>query len=153
MTDAATEAPETKKRSILPLVIGVGLAAAGAAGGYFAVGLGLLSETNEKPPEVSTAKVAFVPLPSLVVSLGESSGRHLRFEAQLEVRPGTERTVETVLPRIMDILNGYLRAVDVAEIEDPAALIRIRAQMLRRVQIVVGGDAVTDLLIMEFLLN
>ncbi len=53
----------------------------------------------------------------------------------------------------MDILNGYLRAVDVRDLEDPSALIRLRAQMLRRIQIVTGEGRVKDLLIMEFVLN
>ena len=51
------------------------------------------------------------------------------------------------------MLNGYLRAVDVEDIEDPSSLVRLRAQMLRRIQIVVGQDAVSDLLIIEFVLN
>ena len=56
-------------------------------------------------------------------------------------------------PRVMDVLNGFLRAVEVQELEDPAALIRLRAQMLRRIQIVVGEGRVNDLLIVEFVLN
>jgi flagellar FliL protein len=53
----------------------------------------------------------------------------------------------------MDVLNGYLRAVEVAEIEDRSALIRLRAQMLRRVQIVTGEGRVRDLLVTEFVVN
>jgi flagellar FliL protein len=51
------------------------------------------------------------------------------------------------------VLNGYLRAVDAADLEDPAALVRVRAQMLRRVQLVTGEGRVRDLLVTEFLLN
>jgi flagellar FliL protein len=61
--------------------------------------------------------------------------------------------VTLLLPRIMDVLNSYLRAVDVAQIEDPSALIRIRAHMLRRIQIVTGEGRVRDLLITEFVMN
>ena len=56
-------------------------------------------------------------------------------------------------PRILDVLNGYLRAVEVAELEDPSALVRLRAQMLRRIQVVAGEGRVNDLLISEFVLN
>jgi flagellar FliL protein len=61
--------------------------------------------------------------------------------------------VTLLLPRIMDVLNGYLRAIDITQLEDPAALIRIRAHMLRRIQIVTGEGRVRDLLITEFVLN
>ncbi len=51
------------------------------------------------------------------------------------------------------MLNSYLRAVEVRQLEDPSALLRLRAQMLRRVQIVTGEGRVRDLLISEFVLN
>ena len=51
------------------------------------------------------------------------------------------------------MFNSYLRAVGMAELEQPSKLARLRAQMLRRVQMVVGKDRVNDLLIMEFVLN
>jgi flagellar FliL protein len=57
------------------------------------------------------------------------------------------------MPRIQDVLNTYLRAVDVEDLEEPAALLRLRAQMLRRVQVVVGDGPVRDLLVTEFVLN
>jgi flagellar FliL protein len=61
--------------------------------------------------------------------------------------------VAMLKPRILDVLNGYLRAVDPAELEDPAALVRLRAQMLRRIQIVTGEGRVRDLLVTEFVMN
>lgn len=67
--------------------------------------------------------------------------------------PAHQAEVRRVMPRILDTLNGYLRAVSVAELEDPGALLLLRAQMLRRIQIVVGEAAVSDLLIVEFVLS
>ena len=49
--------------------------------------------------------------------------------------------------------NSYLRAVAITDLEDPSAMTRLRAQMLRRVQIVTGEGRVRDLLVTEFLLN
>jgi flagellar FliL protein len=57
------------------------------------------------------------------------------------------------MPRIVDVLNTYLRALDLPDLEEPAALTRIRAQMLRRIRLVVGADRVNDLLVMEFIFN
>ena len=71
----------------------------------------------------------------------------------MEVKGGSEEEVTLLLPRVLDVLNGYLRAVDVRELESPSALIKLRAQMLRRVQLVTGEGQVRDLLIMEFVLN
>ncbi len=160
VTDPEGVAPV--KKSKLPLIVGLALAIVGGGGGFFAVKKGFIGGATEhgaegkihaETVEMATA-VAFVSLDPLVVSLpGRGARVHLRFAAQLEVVPAYVAEVEAVKPRIVDVLNGYLRAVEVAELEDPTALMRLRAQMLRRVQIVTGEGRVRDLLIMEFVLN
>lgn len=146
------------KRSGKPLLIGLFLALALGGGGFYAAYAGLLPTLGRR--EDQSVKIAdlpditFVPLKPLLINLGASgSARHLRFNAELEVTQSAGADVAKLSPRILDVLNGYLRAVDVAELEDPAALIRLRAQMLRRVQIVVGDGRVRDLLVTEFVLN
>lgn len=160
--DAAAEQEAPKKKSKLPLILGLVLGLAGAGGGFYAVQSGLLlggghgeDEHAEAAVEVSPMPdVAFVPVEPLVVNLGQvAQARHLRFQAQLEVNGPTESEVRTLLPRISDVLNSYLRAVDIRMIEDPTALVRLRAQMLRRIQLVAGQGRVRDLLIVEFVVN
>lgn len=146
------------KASKMPIVIGAVLALGLGGGGFYAVSSGLLFGAAEHEPsgkEISALPdVSFVELPPVTISLGrESANRHLRFQAQLEVAKGHEAEVSALLPRVTDVLNSYLRAVEVAELEDPNALIRLRAQMLRRIQIVTGEGRVRDLLVMEFVLN
>ena len=67
--------------------------------------------------------------------------------------PSYEDEVTKLTPRVLDVLNSYLRAVDIAVLSDPPALIKLRAQMLRRIQLVTGEGRVRDLLILEFVLN
>lgn len=100
------------------------------------------------------AGVAFVAMEPIMVSLPPgASARHLRFTGQLEVDPAQAAEVATLMPRVVDALNTYLRAVEVRDLENPAALQRLRAQMLRRVQVVTGEGKVRDLLVAEFVLN
>lgn len=152
-----------KKKSKLPILIGFVLALAGAGGGFFAVQSGLLfgseshakAEKKEMPSDASDISgIAFVPIDPLVVSLGQGSERtHLRFRAQLEVGAPHKEEIELLMPRVVDVLNSYLRALEPADLESSSILVRLRAQMLRRIQIVTGGERVNDLLIMEFVLN
>lgn len=161
--DMADEEPP-KKKSKLPMLIGVALALVLGGGGFFAVYSGMIlgsgSENTEKAEEdpkeevLPLPEVAFIELDPLVINLGPAaSNRYLRFRAQLEVNPEYQADVTDVLPRVLDVLNSYLRAVSIEDLEDPSALIRLRAQMLRRVKIVTGEGRVRDLLIMEFVLN
>lgn len=157
---------EPKKKSKLPLVLGVVLMLVLGGGGFFAVYSGMLlapeGQHGEEPlaemdddPLAPLPSVAFVPIEPLIVNLIDTSGRsrHLRFQAQLEVPIKHEQEVITLLPRVVDVLNGYLRAVEVSELENPSALVRLRAQILRRLQIVAGDGRVKDVLIMEFVIN
>jgi flagellar protein FliL len=167
MAEAATEAPVApKKKSKLPIILGLVLMLALGGGGFYAVYSGMIlapagahkadapdAHADEPTPE-ALPDIAFVPLDPMIISLGDSStARHLRFSAQLEVSKAYQADVELLKPRVVDVLNGYLRAVDVSELEDRSALIRLRAQMLRRVQIVTGEGRVRDLLIIEFVMN
>ena len=156
--DATTEnAP--KPRSKRPLMFGIVLAVLLGGGGFYASWSGLIldgethAETGESKPE-SLKGIAFVPLETMVVSLDPASGsQHLRFSAQLEVVDTAAKDVALLSPRILDVLNSYLRAIDAASIENPQAMARLRAQMLRRIQLVTGEGRVRDLLITEFVLN
>lgn len=148
-----------RKASRRPLFLGLGLAVLLGAGGFYATWSGLVlgqggagSAGTDLPGPLTG--IAFVPLETMVVSLSPGAGsRHLRFSAQVEVAAEAAQDVELLKPRIADVMNSYLRAIETAEIEDPRAMARIRAQMLRRIQIVTGTGRVRDLLITEFVLN
>ena len=169
MVDAVADTTEgASKPGKLPLILGIILALAGGAGGYFAVASGLLpfgssaahktvgddvADNHDQGPD-ALPDIAFVPLEPIVVSLNSAGSiRHLRFRAQLEVNTAYRSDVEMVLPRVMDVLNSYLRALKVSDLEDPLALMKLRAQLLRRIQIATGKGRVSDLLIMDFVLN
>jgi flagellar FliL protein len=111
-------------------------------------------------PVVATAGGAlpldgvYVPLKPILVTVGgRGEARHLQFAAELEVAPGAAAEVEAAMPRTVDVLTTYLRAVSPTDIQDPAAMLRMRAQMLRRVQVVMGEGKVRDLLVAEFVMR
>ena len=163
--DLEGEEDAPKKKSKLPLLIGLVLALAGGGGGFYAVYSGMIlapaptggahGDTHAEEAHVEELPaIGFVPVEPLVISLGRhAQNRHLRFRAQLEVADGYQEDVTLLMPRILDVLNSYLRAVEVSELEDPSSLPRLRAQMLRRVQIVTGEGRIRDLLVTEFVLN
>ena len=97
---------------------------------------------------------AYVELDPLMVSVGGSGSiRQLRFRAYLQVAGGQDAAVAGLQPRILDIFATYLRAVPIDRLEDPTALLRLRAQLLRRVQLLAGPDTVEDLLIIDFVVT
>ena len=152
-TDGAPE-PRKGKGGLIVALAGAMIAGGGGfAATYLGVFDGLLAGGGHAV-ESPGKSYRFVPLDTLVVTLGpQARSQALRMTAQLEVAPEAEEAVTEMVPRILDVLNGYLRAVDEDELEDPASLALLRAQMLRRIQVVVGDGLVRDLLILEFILN
>lgn len=158
------EEPPKKKGGKMGLILGLVGAIAAGGGGFYVTSTGMVAlpigggESHEQ--EAASAaiaalpNVAFIPLDPIIVSLSaRAASRHLTFSSQLEITPESEGEVVLLLPRVIDVLNTYLRAVEERDIENPAAMTRLRAQMLRRVQMVVGEGRVRDLLITEFILN
>jgi len=167
--DDQTNETKPKKGKLMPILLGLLLAFLGGGGGFYAVSSEMIragestsaeKAAKEEKPEFeaparkgSAMDVAFIELDPLVISLNSARNDHLRFRASLEVDAAQQEDVKHLVPRVTDVLNTYLRALDIADLEDPSALVRLRAQMLRRVQVVIGGNHVSDLLILEFVLN
>lgn len=157
-SDMSAEAPPPK-RSLLPLIISLFVALLGGGGGFYLVYSGMLLGPESEKEKSSLAApplpdTNFVALDPLVISLGPGSrNKHLRFTAHLEVDKKYTADVQTLIPRIMDVLNSYLRAVESSDFEDSSTLTRLRAQILRRLQIVTGEGRIRDILIVEFVLN
>ncbi len=181
---AQTQSPEQgeqqegpRKRSRMPLLLGLLGAILFGGGGFAAAYSGLLplgggdsqadhgggtqgaepgahGATNDHAAEPVLGDIAFVPVEPVIINVGRGgANRHLKFRSELEVQAGAQAQVGALMPRIVDVINGYLRAVEIDQLEEPAALIRLRAQLLRRIQLVAGESRVRDLLVMEFVLN
>lgn len=158
MTDAsmADNEPPPGKGSKMGLIIGMVLALVGG-GASFAVTSGLVdlggSGGKEKEMPLSSDH-AFIPIEPITIQIGSGGEqRFLRFRAELEVNASRKDIVAGALPRVVDVMNTYLRSLDMSDIEDPSSLLTLRAQMRRRIDLVVGGNVVHDLLVMEFVIN
>jgi flagellar FliL protein len=153
-----------KKSGKMGMILGLVLALAAGGGGFFASYSGMLpiggSESSADDAEVEAApmpelaKNVFLPLDPILVNIRSSSKFSiLRFLAQIEIAPEYQADIEAIKPRVIDVMNTYLNALEAKSFEDPIAMIKLRAQLLRRIQIVTGEGRVKDLLIMEFILQ
>lgn len=165
-----TEAPKKKGGIMLPLIFGlVGAAALGGATA-FTVGSGIVdvpgfesapvegdkaAKVGKKSDEPDKPKPAFVPLETLSINLapnGSTRAPTLRIDLTLETTSDDEEAVFAIVPRVYDQLNTMLRAIDHRDLSDPTALDRLRAQMMRRVRLVVEGATINDVLIVNYII-
>ena len=156
MADAiGSEEDVEPKFSKSGLLVGLVLAVVGGGAGFFMTSSGLLNSSGATAsPTITEHGFEFVPIDPITVPIGRpSEQRFLRFRAELEVQKGHATSVQAMMPRVVDVLNTYLRSITMADLEDPASMLTLRGQMRRRVDLVVGGDKVNDLLVMEFVVN
>lgn len=165
MEETESTEVEEKKKSKIPLILGLVLAVAGGGGGFYATQSGMIFGTpsSEGAKDQATKKsmtpselpeVAFVAIEPVIIPVKTLHGmRHLKFSANLEVPKEEQANVEALLPRAVDIFNGYLRAVEIEDLEDPTSLIMIRSHLLHRAKLVIGAERINNLLIMEFILS
>lgn len=156
--DDARQELAAKKRLKLPVILGLFLFGVFGAGGFYGVYSGMILGPSHVAKGLANAgglaDVAFVPLDQLTISLGEASDKsHLQFTAQLEVNANRVEEVAALSPRILDVINGYLRAVDATDLTERDALVRLRTHLLRRIQMVTGQGSVRDLLVTQFVLD
>ncbi|MEO0859490.1 MAG: flagellar basal body-associated FliL family protein [Pseudomonadota bacterium] len=159
MADEDEEVIEKKRGfGLVGWLVVVILAVLLGGGGFYVTYSGMLSDLMAKDvpahPVADAQGPVFVELDPMMISVGgPGSIRQLRFRAFLQTPHEGDSHVAALQPRILDIFATYLRAVGMDRLEDPAALLRIRAQLLRRVQLLAGPDAVSDLLIIDFVLT
>ncbi|MFP7675436.1 flagellar basal body-associated protein FliL [Marivita sp. S0852] len=159
--DLQGQEDSTRKTSKRPIFLALALCLIGLGIGYFSVSNGLLPIGSMQPaPNLSKESsperpdVAFIPIPTLIVSLPAGAEHdHLRFSGQIEVPSEFKEDVEFLMPRIQDFMNGYLRALSAEDIEGEGALFRIRLHLFRRIIMVIGLGKANGLLITEFILK
>ncbi|MEM1313162.1 MAG: flagellar basal body-associated FliL family protein [Pseudomonadota bacterium] len=144
----------------MTLVLALALMFSLGGGGFYATWSGLVTlpfsggSASVEPRTGPSEMPRFVPIEQLTVSLGPGAeAKLLRLSAALEVAPGQEEDVRALMPRILDVMNTYLQALDETDVERAAAMSRMRSHLLRRIRIVTGEGRVRDLLVTEFILQ
>lgn len=96
----------------------------------------------------------FVVMDPMVVSISPiGRSKHLKISLVLETDDdGAEQLLDNGF-YVQDVLNTFLRSIGSEVLEDPAAMSRLRAQILRRVRAIVPDANVQNVLITEFILT
>ncbi len=143
---------------VLPLArLALGFAAAGLVvaaglGGYWmAAGRDGLERLLADPP-AGEAPQATLDLPEMIVNLrAEMASRFLKIGITLVLAPQDRARVDRAIPHLTDALQDFLRNLDQKDLEGSAGLHRLRVEMRRRFNQVLGQDIVADVLLRSLL--
>jgi len=141
------------KKLILFVVLPVLLVVGAAAGLWFSGALGpLMSGGSHSEPAMAAApaegpkaaQAVYWDLPDILVNLRTDGPRpsFLKISIALELERAEDRaSIEKVMPRVTDTFQVYLRELRADQLQGSAGLIRLREELLSRINAAVGPRA------------
>jgi len=151
-----------KKKLFIVIGLALLLVIGGAAAAYFT---GLLQPVidmisggkSEQEESVGVAQDAiFYDLPELLVNLSTAGRKStfLKIRISLELdSPEDVVKIESVMPRIIDNFQVYLRELRVEDLKGSAGMYRLREELLKRVGGAVAPSKINDVLFKEMLVQ
>jgi len=160
--DESSDKPGGKKKLIIIAVVLL-LAIGGIAAAYFTGLLQPIIElitgeeaTKEEEEEVDKENAVFFPLEELIVNLnaGGRKSTFLKIRISLELADGEDISrIESVMPRIMDNFQVYLRELRIEDLKGSAGMYRLREELLTRVNAAAAPAKIRDVLFKEMLVQ
>jgi len=153
-----------RKRLLIVIAAVLVLILGGAAAAYFT---GLLQPVIDmlggkkapvsasNAPTVS-ADAVFYDLPEMLVNIN-TGGRKpvfLKIRVSLELKSIDDVVhIKTVMPRIVDNFQVYLRELRIEDLKGSAGMYRLREELLKRVNVAVAPAKINDVLFKEMLVQ
>jgi len=110
--------------------------------------------TAPTPPPAQTA--VFFDVPDIIVNLQtpDATQAFLKLSVALELdKLENKQAIEPVLPRVIDQFQTYLRELRVEDIRGAVGVMRLKEELLRRVNIAVAPTPVRDVLLKEMIVQ
>jgi len=131
----------------------------GGAGLYFLVFSAPGAEDAAKVADavpVTPPQVAFYDVPDIITNLQSTDGNpvYLKLSTSLELDSAEEKAgLAAVMPRVVDQFQGYLRELRVDDLKGSAGVIRLKEELLRRINVAAAPYHVRDVLLREMIVQ
>jgi flagellar protein FliL len=138
--------------ALLLLVVG-----GGGAGAYFFVFKKAPSaEARAADVPLTPPTVAFTDLDKLTVNIqgADSTPAYLQLSVSLELENEEQKkAMEALMPRVKDQFQAYLRELRLEDLKGSAGVLRLKEELLRRVNVAAAPYHVRDVLLKEMLVQ
>src|SRR5262249_26005899 len=102
------------------------------------------------------AQAAFFDVPDIIVNIQttDSTPAFLKLTVSLELEKAEAKAaIEPVMPRVVDQFQTYLRELRVEDVRGSAGVMRLKEELLRRVNLAVAPTPVRDVLLKEMIVQ
>ena len=115
-----------------------------------------LASVQTQAANLPAATAAFFEIPDIIVNIQtpDSAPAFLKLSVSLELdKAEAKAAIEPVLPRIIDQFQTYLRELRVEDIRGSAGVMRLKEELLRRVNLAAAPTQVHDVLLKEMIIQ
>lgn len=131
------------------------------AGAYFLFFSGSGSAGGTKTASAASAplvapQVTFFEMPDIVVNIQSADGSpaYLKLSVALELDNAEEKTgVQALMPRVVDQFQSYLRELRIDDLRGSAGVLRLKEELLRRINVAAAPFPVRDVLLKEMIVQ
>ena len=112
--------------------------------------------SNEAPVPVTPPEIAYYDVPDIIVNIQSADGSpaYLKLSTSLELNNAEEKAGMTALmPRIVDQFQGYLRELRIDDLKGSAGVLRLKEELLRRINVAAAPYRVRDVLLKEMIVQ
>lgn len=134
----------------------------GGAGAYLFLFSGSSQSQQEQAAKAEAAKpivppkVAFYDMPDMVVNIQSPDGAptYLKLSVSLELKGKDEENgLKVLMPRIVDQFQSYLRELRVDDLRGSESVMRLKEELLRRINVAAKPYSVHDVLLKEMIVQ
>jgi flagellar FliL protein len=107
-------------------------------------------------PRLPAEHAAFFDIPDIIVNIqsADAMPAYLKLAVSLELEGEEAKAhVEPVLPRVIDQFQSYLRELRVDDVRGSAGVMRLKEELLRRVNLAAAPTQVHDVLLKEMIIQ
>jgi flagellar protein FliL len=101
-------------------------------------------------------QVVFFDMPDLVVNIQSADGApaYLKLAVSLELDGADEKPgLQALMPRIVDQFQSYLRELRIDDLRGSAGVMRLKEELLRRINVAAAPFSVRDVLLKEMIVQ
>ena len=132
------------------------LLGAGAGAYFFLFAPEPQAEATEAAIPLTPPQVAYYDVPDIIVNIQTADGApaYLKVGISLELdNPEQKAGMQVLMPRVVDQFQGYLRELRVEDLKGSAGVMRLKEELLRRINVAAAPYAVRDVLLKEMIVQ
>lgn len=114
------------------------------------------AQAQEEAVPLTPPKVAFSDMQDILVNIQSSDGTpaYLKLGVSLELEDEEQKAaLEPLMPRITDQFQAYLRELRLDDLKGSAGVLRLKEELLRRVNVAAAPYKVRDVLLKEMIIQ